>query len=74
MFNSVFKIVYFVEFLLITIVRKTHTARVRTLKTVLDRKTVPDMVLLGLAGIGMLIPQVYVFSSLLDFANYDLPN
>jgi protein-S-isoprenylcysteine O-methyltransferase Ste14 len=74
MFNSVFKIVYFVGFLIITLVRKSHTAQVRTLKTVLDKKTLPDMVLLGLAGIGMLIPLVYVFSSILDFADYGLPN
>ncbi len=32
------------------------------------------MVLLGLAGIGMLIPLVYVFTSILDFADYSLPN
>ncbi len=74
MFNSVFKIVYFVEFLLIAAVRKAHTAQYRTLKTVLDRKTLLDMVLLGLVGIGMLIPLVYIFSSALDFANYSLPN
>ena len=74
MFNSVFKILYLLGFLLITVVRKTHTARIRTLKTILDRKTVPDTVLLVLAGIGMLIPLVYVFSSILDFADYSLPN
>ena len=74
MFNSVFKIVYFVEFLLIAAVRKAHTAQYRTLKTVLDRKTLLDMVLLGLVGIGMLIPLVYIFSSALDFADYSLPN
>lgn len=74
MFNSVFKIVYFVEFLLIAAVRKAHTVQYRTLKTVLDRKTLLDMVLLGLAGIGMLIPLIYVFSSALDFADYSLPN
>ena len=74
MFNSVFKIVYFVGFLIISVVRKSHTSQARTLKTVLDKKTLPDMVLLGLAGIGMLIPLVYVFSSILDFADYGLPN
>jgi protein-S-isoprenylcysteine O-methyltransferase Ste14 len=73
-FNTVFKIVYFVEFLLISVARNTHTAKYRTLKTVLDRKTLLDVALLGLAGIGMLIPLVYVFSSVLDFADYALPN
>lgn len=74
MFNNVFKIVYFVEFLLISVVRSAHTAKYRTLKTIVDRKTLLDMVFLGLAGIGMLIPLVYVFSSVLDFANYALTN
>ncbi|HEY59896.1 MAG TPA: isoprenylcysteine carboxylmethyltransferase family protein [Anaerolineae bacterium] len=40
----------------------------------LDRKTLIDIVFLALNGIGMLIPIVYVFSSVLDFANYYLPN
>jgi protein-S-isoprenylcysteine O-methyltransferase Ste14 len=74
MFNSIFKIVYFVEFLVILVVRKAYTTPYRTLKTVLDRKTLLDMVLLALAGIGMVIPLVYVFSSVLDFADYSLPN
>jgi hypothetical protein len=74
MFNSVFKIVYYIEFLLITVVRETHTAQVRTLRTVFYRKTLPDMAQLGLAGIGMIIPLVYVFTSVLDFADYTLPN
>jgi protein-S-isoprenylcysteine O-methyltransferase Ste14 len=73
-FNSVFKIVYFIEFVLITVVRSAHTAKYRTLKTIVDRKTLLDVVLLGFAGIGMLIPLVYVFSSVLDFADYALPN
>lgn len=74
MFNSLFKIVYFVEFLLISVVRKAGTAKYRELKTILDRKTLIDIVFLALNGIGMLIPIVYVFSSVLDFANYYLPN
>lgn len=74
MFNSVFKIVYFVEYLIIAAVRKAYTAPYRTLKTVEDRKSLLDMVLLGLAGVGMLIPLVYVFSSALDFADYSLPD
>jgi protein-S-isoprenylcysteine O-methyltransferase Ste14 len=74
MFNSTFKIIYFVEFLVILVVRKAHTTPYRTLKTAIDRKTLLDMMLLGLSGVGMVIPLVYVFSSALDFANYELPN
>jgi protein-S-isoprenylcysteine O-methyltransferase Ste14 len=74
MFNNLFKIVYFALFLLILAVRITCTAEYRTLKTILDRKTLSDLIFLGLAGIGMLIPLIYVFSSALDFAEYDLSN
>lgn len=74
MFNNVFKIVYFIEFVLISIVRSAHTTKYRTLRIALDRKTLLDVFLLGLAGIGMLIPLVYVFSSVLDFADYALPD
>lgn len=73
MFNSIFKIVYFIEFVLISIVRSTQTTRYRKLNTAIDRRSSLDMLLLALAGIGMLVPLVYVFSSLLDFANYQLP-
>jgi len=73
MFNSLFKIVYFIEFVLISIVRSTQTTKYRKLGTAIDRKSLLDILLLALAGIGMLVPLVYVFSSLLDFANYQLP-
>ncbi len=74
MFNSTFKVVYFVELLLITVVRSAHTSKLRKLDTIVDRKTAVDVVFLALTGIGMLVPIVYVFSSILDFADYDLPN
>ena len=54
--------------------RSIHTTKYRTLKTILDKKTSLDLVLLALSGIGMLIPLVFIFSSILDFANYSLPN
>lgn len=74
MFDSIFKIIYFIEFVVISIVRGIHTRPYRRMKIAVDRKTMPDMVLLALAGIGMLVPLIYVFSSILDFANYSLPN
>jgi len=73
MFDSVFKVVYFVEFVVISIVRTAHTRQYRRLSIAVDRKTLPDIILLALAGLGLLVPLVYVFSSLLDFASYNLP-
>jgi protein-S-isoprenylcysteine O-methyltransferase Ste14 len=74
MFNSLFKIVYFVELVLISIVRSTHTTKYRKLNIAIDKKPLLDRILLALTGISMLVPLVYVFSSLLDFANYSLPD
>ena len=74
MLDSIFQVIYFIEFVLISVVRGAHTRPYRRLNIAVDKKTLPDMLLLGLAGIGMLVPLIYVFSSLLDFANYSLPN
>lgn len=73
MFDDVFQTIYLIEFVLITIVRSIHTSRYRRVPIAEDRKSIPDMILLGLSGVAMLLPLVYIFSSLLDFANYRLP-
>lgn len=73
MFNSIFKIVYFVEVVLISIIRKIYVARFRNPEIVIDKNTKLDLIFLGLNGIGMLVPFVFVFSSVLDFANYYHP-
>jgi protein-S-isoprenylcysteine O-methyltransferase Ste14 len=74
MFNSIFKIVYFIELVLITAVRSAGTTKFRRLKTEQDHSSTLDTILLGVNGIGMIIPIFYVFSSWLDFANYSLPS
>jgi protein-S-isoprenylcysteine O-methyltransferase Ste14 len=74
MFNSLFKVVYFVEFVIIASVRKIFTAKYRKLDVVVDKKTVGDIIFLILNGIGMIIPLVYIFSSVLDFADYNFPD
>ena len=74
MFNDTFKIVYFIGFLIIVAVRKIHTVRHRKLDLISDQKSVLDIALLALIGMAMLVPLFYVFSSILDFANYGLPN
>jgi protein-S-isoprenylcysteine O-methyltransferase Ste14 len=73
MFNSIFKIVYFTEFLVITIVRKYFTGKQRRIKIARDKKTGLEIFYLVINGIGMIIPVVYVFTTILDFANYYLP-
>ncbi len=73
MFNSIFKIVYFMELVLITAVRSLGTAKYRRTGVKQDRSSTLDTILLALNGVGMLIPILYVFSSWFDFADYSLP-
>jgi len=73
MFNSTLKIVYFILFMIITIIRKYFTGRQRKLNIAKDKKTGLDIFFLVINGVGMVIPLVYVFTSKLDFANYYLP-
>ena len=73
MFNSTFKIVYFVLFMIASIVRKRFTAKHKKHEFVKQYKSAGDIVLLVFDGIGMVIPLVYVFSSYLDFADYSMP-
>lgn len=72
MFNSIFKIIYFIEFLVAVIVRKAFTAKHRKMDFAVDKKSTGDIVLLALDGIGMTIPLFYIFSTWLDFADYNM--
>jgi protein-S-isoprenylcysteine O-methyltransferase Ste14 len=60
--------------ILISVVRSAATAKYRKLSTVVDHTTLADQILLGLNGVAMLVPLVYVFSSWMDFADYSLPD
>jgi len=73
MFNSTFKVIYAILYLLATIIRKIFTSKNRKMDFVTHRKSTGDFILLFFDGIGMIIPLIYVFSSWLDFADYYLP-
>ena len=73
MFNSLFKIIYFIQMVVITAVRSAGTTKFRRETTKEDRSSSLDNILLGLNGVGMIIPLFYVFSTWLDFADYSLP-
>ena len=74
MLNSNYKIIYLVLFLIVFIVRKRFTAGNKKQAFIVQKKSASDIVLLTFDGIGMVIPLVYVFSPVLDFANYDMPD
>jgi protein-S-isoprenylcysteine O-methyltransferase Ste14 len=72
--GSIFKLVYFIELVLISVVRSVSTSRYRKLETVEDRTNRLDLVMLALSGVGMIMPLFYVFSPWLDFADFSLPD
>ncbi|MEJ2447149.1 MAG: protein-S-isoprenylcysteine O-methyltransferase [Anaerolineales bacterium] len=70
---SLFKLIYLIELVAITIVRSLSTTKYRQLKTEEDRTTRLDVSLLVFSGVGMILPLFYIFTDWLDFANYSLP-
>ncbi len=74
MFNSIFKIVYFIELVIATIIRKFYERKFIKLDVEIQKESTIDLIFLLLNGIGMIVPVIYVFSSWLDFANYTLPD
>lgn len=73
MFNSIFKIIYFIQLILITAVRSMGTAKYKRLTTEINLSSTLDTILLALNGVGMLVPVFYVFSTWFDSADYSLP-
>ena len=74
MFNSIFKIIYFSELVVATAIRKIYTSGKKDAELKIQKRSTIELVLMVLNGIGMLIPIVYVFSTVLDFADYALPD
>jgi protein-S-isoprenylcysteine O-methyltransferase Ste14 len=74
MFNSLFKISYFIGFVLAFLIRKIYTSKKSKSTVQLQKKSILEQLLLVLVAIGMIITIIYVFSTVLDFANYSLPN
>ena len=74
MFNSIFKIIYFLELMVATTIRKIYTSGKKESNLIIQKKSTIELIFLVLNGVGMIVPIIYVFSSVLDFANYSLPN
>jgi len=73
MLDSAFKVIYLAEFTVLTAVRGAQTRPYRRVGVAVDKRTRADMALLALAGVAMLVPLLYLFTTLLDFADYGLP-
>lgn len=71
--DTLFKAVFLVGFVAGSVIRKIYTFRCRHGKAVRKYKSVVDIILISAAGLGMTLPLFYIFTPLLDFADYRLP-
>ena len=70
MLNNAEKIAYLVLFVVFFIVRKYYTSKRKDTSLVKSKLNKLDILLLSVTGIAMVVPLIYVFSDILDFADY----
>lgn len=73
MTHTIFKLVYFMELVLVSLVRRAAMRKTRRLSKSRGQTDFLDSSLTFLMGLANLIPLIYVLTSWLDFANYSLP-
>jgi protein-S-isoprenylcysteine O-methyltransferase Ste14 len=71
--DNPFEVIFLGGFVIGSVIRKVYTFRARGNKLVNKRKSVLDIVLISAGGVGLAAPLFYLFTSWLDFADYDLP-
>jgi len=73
--QSMFKIIYFAGVMIMFMIRLRYRWRTRFNQVVVSRKGTLEISLLSLAFVGMMvIPIIYFFTPLLNFADYQLPS
>lgn len=72
--HNAFEIVFLAGIIAGSVVRKFYTSGRRKIGAEKKRSDILDLVLIGAAGVGMVMPLLYLFTSWLDYAKYELPN
>lgn len=70
---NTFEVVYLAGLVIGSMIRNVYAAKSRVIKTAKNCSNVLDIVLVLIAGAGMVVPLLYLFTPWLDFANYNLP-
>jgi protein-S-isoprenylcysteine O-methyltransferase Ste14 len=71
--HNTFEFVFLVGLVVGSVIRKFYTAKSRGVKTTKNCSSVLDIILVLIAGVGMVVPLLYLLTPWLDFANYFLP-
>jgi len=71
--DNIFEAIYLVGFVVGSVIRRLYTRRYRQNKIADKHKSRLDMLLVSMAGVGLIMPLFYLFTGWLNFANYKLP-
>lgn len=71
--HNTFEIIFLVGFVVGSVIRNIYMARCRGVKDEKKCSNVLDFILVSSAGVGLIMPLLYLFTSWFDFANYNLP-
>ena len=71
--DNIFEAVFLVGFIIGLVIRKVYTVRCRKSEAIRKYKSVVDIILISAAGIAMILPFFFIFTPLLDFADYHIP-
>jgi protein-S-isoprenylcysteine O-methyltransferase Ste14 len=71
--HNTFEVVYLAGLVVGSVIRKVYTAKSRGMKAEKKHSNILDIILVFVAGMGMIMPLLYLLTPWLDFANYKLP-
>jgi protein-S-isoprenylcysteine O-methyltransferase Ste14 len=70
--HDTFEFIFLAGLVTGSVIRKIYTAKSKGIKAAKKYSNVLDIILVGTAGVGMVLPLLYLFTPCLDFANYNL--
>jgi len=71
--HNIFELIFLAGLVIGSVIRKVYTAKSRGIKATKNFSSVLDIILVLVAGVGMIVPLLYLFTPWLDFAKYNLP-
>jgi protein-S-isoprenylcysteine O-methyltransferase Ste14 len=71
--DNIFEVIFIVSFFIGSVIRHIYGFRNRKSKSVKKYKSVIEIILLSAAGVTMILPFLFLFTSRLSFADYHLP-
>ena len=71
--HNTFEFIFLAGLVAGSVIRKIYTGKSKGIKAAKKYSNILDMILVGVAGVGMVLPLLYLFTPWLDFANYSQP-